>query len=152
MLGILILVVAIVMIGCTTGYAKLADKDNQEYEEQKEEKRIPFEKTKEYKDWEERRDEYAVFLDEVADLEEKYVEDINDLVEKFNKTENLDKKEAYNELMLESWENFYDEFNDIYAPECAKDAYNYYLSHLTKEKLQCKAFKKNESDWDKYSQ
>jgi hypothetical protein len=120
-------------------------KDNKISEEyiKLEEKKVELDK---------RAEEFNEFIDKIANLENKYVGDINDLIDKFNESDNIDKKDAYSELELEKYKSFYDELSDIYAPEIAKEAYNYYLSYLTKEQLVRKAFiNRNISDFEKYA-
>jgi len=81
------------------------------------------------------QEEFMVLCGELNALFEKYSEDINTLRNKSIDTKDSNKRLAYEELILEKYESWYDDFTKIYAPSIAEEAYNYYLSFLSKQIL-----------------
>jgi len=71
--------------------------------------------------------EYTNFLNQMLTIESKYSYDINDLGQKFNSTDNIDKKKAYSELIVEEYDKWLNEIRDIKTPSYALPLFNTYM-------------------------
>jgi hypothetical protein len=102
-------------------------------------------------DYEERLSKFISFYNEVYDIEEKYIEDTNDLIIQFNNNiDNPQDQIQYAELLIDKYSAWYNDLSLIKVPEFLMDFFSDRLEFLGKTELAFRiyvdAIKNNDTD------
>ncbi len=141
---------AMFLISCNseTTYTAEEWEELQREDEKKEEQYVQEtknieENNEEIDDYNNRLNEYTIFVTSIYELDDKYLDEEKNLSNKFNNSNEISKAVVYAELLVELYEDWYGDISEVKVPDFMEKVYGYILEYISNRKLWNEYYSRN---------
>ena len=101
------------------------------------------ENNEEIDDYNNRLNEYTIFVTSIYELDDKYLDEEKNLSNKFNNSNEISKAVVYAELLVELYEDWYGDISEVKVPDFIEKVYGYILEYISNRKLWNEYYSRN---------
>ncbi len=101
------------------------------------------ENNEEIDDYNNRLNEYTIFVTSIYELDDKYLDEEKNLSNKFNNSNEISKAVVYAELLVELYEDWYGDISEVKVPDFMEKVYGYILEYISNRKLWNEYYSRN---------
>ncbi len=124
-------------------WEELQREDEKKEEQYVQETKNIEENNEEIDDYNNRLNEYTIFVTSIYELDDKYLDEEKNLSNKFNNSNEISKAVVYAELLVELYEDWYGDISEVKVPDFMEKVYGYILEYISNRKLWNEYYSRN---------